>query len=203
MSRTSLSDDLTKRNAWGDATDAAFQEYVAREHLDDGMPVVELHRNHGIPLSAVRKWIARYREAGRAGLEADAAVAKERARAREAKLAKKGATPEEIAELGAQIASGVLATRRAAYAVVKKRRLVALVPAIVEQVRSRQAGYSVQDELELRAALRAKEALHELRTSKLPILAGYRTWWARLFRDAGCDVQDDGYELAGKRHSLR
>jgi hypothetical protein len=50
-----------------------FREYVANEHLVDGMPIVELHRNHDIPLGRVRRWIELYREGGRRALEASLA----------------------------------------------------------------------------------------------------------------------------------
>lgn len=53
-----------------------FREYVANEHLLGGMPIVELHRNHDIALSAVRRWIALVREGGRTALSA--AMKKER-----------------------------------------------------------------------------------------------------------------------------
>ena len=47
-----------------------FREYVANEHLVGGMPIVELERNHDIPISRVRKWIKTYAEGGREALAA-------------------------------------------------------------------------------------------------------------------------------------
>jgi transposase-like protein len=47
-----------------DVANAVFHLSVVREHLKNKTPVVELHRNHGIPLSAVKKWIQAYRQGG-------------------------------------------------------------------------------------------------------------------------------------------
>ncbi len=175
-----LGDEVRARGAWGDETDASFQEYVAREHVDGGMPVIELHRNHGIALSAVKRWIATYRESGRKGLELAAAAAATREQKRlKAVLAKKP-DPKLIAELTLKIESGDIKTKRQAYAIVGKKRLVALVPTIVAVIRATKPGYSIQDELELLAQLRAKDALSELVASTLPIMKGYSSWMAGL-----------------------
>ena len=56
--------------AWSEDDHLAFRVYVAQEHLRDRMPIVELHRNHDIPLSRVRAWIATFREGGAGALAA-------------------------------------------------------------------------------------------------------------------------------------
>jgi transposase-like protein len=182
---TALSDDLNGRNAWGDETEPAFQEYVAREHLQGGMPVVELHRNHGIPLSAVKRWIATFQAEGRAGLDAAAQSAAEKAQKRTQALLAKKPSPEEIAALTFMIEGTDIGTKREAYATIGKRLLVALVPAIVKAIERTKSGYSIQDELELLALLRAKDALLSLQASKLPIINGYRKWFPSLLHKAG------------------
>jgi transposase-like protein len=189
-----LEQEVRDARAWGDASHALFQEYVAREHLDGGMPIVELHRNHGVPLSAVRRWIATFRDDGRQGLEREAREANARAKKRESVLVAKGVTPKELDALRAAIASHDIEAGRAAYATIAKRKLTALVPAIVEAVRwkdqdKRRGGWSIQDELELLAALKAKDALHELVTSKLKIMRGYSSWLPGLLERAGCEVK--------------
>jgi transposase-like protein len=70
--------------------DAAFHEEVAREHVDRGMPIVELHRNRGVPLASVRRWIGLYRGGGRSALDEAAAViaARNRKPATKAQLAR-------------------------------------------------------------------------------------------------------------------
>lgn len=55
-----------------------FQLRLVEEHLNDHMPIVELARNHGIPLAAVRKWIHRFKSDGIEGLKADIAATKAR-----------------------------------------------------------------------------------------------------------------------------
>ena len=60
--------------AFREMLNAEFHERVAREHLEDGMPVIELHRNHGIPLSAVKKWIELFRTGGREAIREAAAT---------------------------------------------------------------------------------------------------------------------------------
>jgi transposase-like protein len=94
--RLSLRYLLHMRTPFREILDINFHESLAREHLEDGMPVVELHRNHGVPLAAVKSWIASYREGGRAALEEKVArlalklrkapTAKELAKLREALL---------------------------------------------------------------------------------------------------------------------
>lgn len=58
--------------AFREMLDAEFHERVAREHLEGGMPVVELHRSHGVPLSAVRKWIQLFQSGGPEAIRAAA-----------------------------------------------------------------------------------------------------------------------------------
>lgn len=59
---------ITANAAWGNVGDLDFREYVAREIVDKGMPVTYIHRNHAIPLSAVKRWVDKFRKHGRAGL---------------------------------------------------------------------------------------------------------------------------------------
>jgi transposase-like protein len=180
----SLGDDVRARGAWGDETDARFQEYVAREHIDGGMPVVELHRNHGIALSAVKRWIETFEEHGRKGLEEAAAVAAEKEAKRVAALLAKKVAPEEIARLTTMVESADIKLMREAYATIGKQRIVAMVPVVVDAIRTKRAGFSIQDELELLATLRAKDALQELASSKLPVMKGYENWMPGLLRTA-------------------
>lgn len=49
---------------------ALIREYLVREVLDGDMPLTYVARNHGIPLSRIRRWVDVFRESGRAGLEA-------------------------------------------------------------------------------------------------------------------------------------
>lgn len=116
-----LSDALHAELGFGDQTDARFHEYVAREHLDTGMPVVELHRNHGIPLSAVKRWIATFAAEGRAGLEAAAATARAKAIGRDAKLARAKIPPAELDALRHVLSSTDFRVRREAYPSSEKR----------------------------------------------------------------------------------
>lgn len=180
-----LGNDLRARGAWGDETDVRFQEYVAREHVDGGMPVIELHRNHGIPLSAVKRWIATYEESGREGLEENAAQAASREQKRVAKLLAQKPDPALVAKLTAMVESGELAQKREAYAIIGRERLSVMVPTIVDAIRKTKAGYSIQGELELLAKLRAKEALTELVESSLPIMKGWEASMDDFLRTAG------------------
>jgi hypothetical protein len=189
-----LEREVRGQHAWGDKTHALFQEYVAREHLDGQIPIVELHWNHGIPLAAVRTWVATFRLEGRTGLEREALTANARAKKRADARAAKGATPAELDELRAMIASNAIDAQRRAYATIKDRNLVALVPTVVDAVRwkdsdKRPGGWAIQNELELLSELKAKEALHELVTSKLKIVRGYSTWLSGLLRKAGCEIR--------------
>lgn len=208
----SLEREVRAAHGWGEPTNALFQEYVAREHLDGGMPVVELHRNHGVPLSAVRRWIATFEAGGREALTRAAADANAKALARKKVLAAKGATPAELAELRTMIASGDISAMRRAYAVAAKRSLTALVPDVVAVVRRADASprdVSIQDELELLATLGAKEALHDLWTSKSKIMRTYVTSMSGLLREAGCAIRtverpwSEHYEMNGKWWPIR
>jgi hypothetical protein len=58
-----------------EVANAQFQLSVVQEYID-GMPVVELHRNHGIPLSAVKKWISAYKLGGKRAVIEQAAEMK-------------------------------------------------------------------------------------------------------------------------------
>lgn len=49
---------------WTENDHLAFRVYVALEHLRGRMPIVELHRNHDVPLSRVRRWISTYQQGG-------------------------------------------------------------------------------------------------------------------------------------------
>ncbi|MDB5218843.1 MAG: hypothetical protein JWO86_6770, partial [Myxococcaceae bacterium] len=199
--------DVRAVHAWGDPTHPLFQEYVAREHLDGGMPVIELHRDHGIPLSAVRRWIATFEVGGRPALTRAAGEANAKAAKRKAAFAAKGAKPEELEALRKMIASRDVAEQRKAYAAIQKRSLTALVPEIVGEVRRKdraKGAWSIQDELELLSAIGAKEALHELWTSKMKIMRGYGGWMSGLLRKAGCEIKtverpwSEKYALDGK-----
>lgn len=180
-----LGNEVRARGAWGDETDARFQEYVAREHLDGGMPIIELHRNHGISLSAVKRWISTYEQSGREGLEELAAQAALREQKRIAKVLAQKPDPKLVAELTSTVESSDLSKKRAAYAIIGKKRLSVMVPTIVAAIRKTKSGYSIQDELELLAKLRAKEALTELAESSLPIMKGYDGWMEGFIRTAG------------------
>jgi hypothetical protein len=206
-----LGDAIRKRNAWGDETDALYQEYVAREHVDGGMPVVELQRSHGIALSAVKRWIATYLERGRKGLELAAANAREATRKRDEKLAKAKVDPDEILALTDMISSRDLQKKRAAYTVIQKRKLRALIPAIVGAIAwaNTKKDVSIQDELDLLAALKAKEALHELLGSKMKIMVGYEGWFTSLLKKAGCAIRtvempwSQHYEIEGTWYPVK
>lgn len=201
-SSSSLGDRLTETLGWGDASDPLFHEYVAREHLDDGMPVIELHRNHGVPLSAVKRWIATYQEGGREAIERAASEAKAKEVKRLAKLAKQAVDPAEIDALVKSISSSNLADRRAAYAVVAKRRLVGCIPAVVAVLGAARRSDSVQEELELLATLGAADVLHD--RFEAGRLASYVRWRASLMKKAGCALRRRAgvyeYELRGKWH---
>ncbi|WNZ60914.1 transposase [Myxococcus sp. MxC21-1] len=58
--------------AFREMLDAEFHERVAREHVEGGMSVVELRRNHDVPLSAVRKWIELFQSGGPEAIRAAA-----------------------------------------------------------------------------------------------------------------------------------
>lgn len=53
--------------------DAGFHEEIARDHIERGLPLTQLHRNRGVPLASVKKWVSLYREGGRPLLEKAAA----------------------------------------------------------------------------------------------------------------------------------
>ncbi|MEO8799395.1 MAG: hypothetical protein ABI551_16005 [Polyangiaceae bacterium] len=188
-----LSDALHAELGFGDQTDARFHEYVAREHLDTGMPVVELHRNHGIPLSAVKRWIATFAAEGRAGLEAAAATARAKAIGRDAKLARAKTPPAELDALRHVLSSTDFRVRREAYAVIRKKKLVVLSDEIAELVaRAGSPGdgdASVQDELTLLVHLGARDQLHALITAGNRCVLGWRSSLPRFMKDAGCPVR--------------
>ena len=52
---------------WGNFYNPLMQEFVAREHIEGGMPISQLANCHGIPASRIRKWISIYQTYGRSG----------------------------------------------------------------------------------------------------------------------------------------
>lgn len=86
-----LGSQIEKVGAWGDEKHPLFREYVAREHLEGGLPISYLHRNHGLSLTAVRRWIATYARGGREAMTRETAAENAKAKARADKLAAKGA----------------------------------------------------------------------------------------------------------------
>lgn len=116
-------------------------------------------------------------------------VAKEKAR--DEKLAKRGAKPDELAKLTKLIVSHEIVRMCEAHAIIKKQELKASVPAIMDAIRWANTlnDRSIQDELELLGALKAKEALHELLNSKMKIVRGYENWFVSLLKKAGCAIR--------------
>lgn len=148
-----------------EAADAAFHEEVAREHLEQGMPVVELHRNHGVPLASVENWIALYRRGGRAALEAAAS-----------EIARKDARPltrKQLETLTEKLGSSDPDLRRVALIVVGRRRVGALTAAVFSIVEQGQS--CVIDALLTLGDLGARSHLD--RAEKL-LGADYRGWIA-------------------------
>jgi hypothetical protein len=66
---SALEAEVMAHGGWVAPGNPRVREYLAREVLDGAMPVSYVARNHGIPLSRVKKWIEVFRTAGRAGLE--------------------------------------------------------------------------------------------------------------------------------------
>lgn len=77
---------------------------------------------------------------------------------------------------------------RAVYATIKKQRLVDLGDVVLTQVlwktRESTESWSIQDELELLAALGHAELLERLRDDHADALEGYRHWWKGLLETA-------------------
>jgi transposase-like protein len=188
-----LDKQMREQNVLDDETHPLYQEYVAREHLDGGMPVIELHRNHGVPLSAVRRWIATYRASGRAGIERAAKASRERAARAEARRIAKRPTAAELDRLREMIATRDFPTMRAAYQEIRRRKVIELAAEIVGVIgwveATKQRDRSLQDELELLAAIGARHELHDLARSKLKVIRGYRPWFFRLLKEAGCPIE--------------
>ncbi|MGN8000151.1 helix-turn-helix domain-containing protein [Sphingomonas sp. 22176] len=60
-----MAEDRKPKNA---NADVAMRMAVLRPHLVDGLPLTKAAADAGIPIRTVRRWIARYRTAGPAGL---------------------------------------------------------------------------------------------------------------------------------------
>jgi len=65
-----LEAELGRFGGWGAARNPRVREYVAREHLDGGVSIAQVARDHDLPISRIKKWVAVYQADGRAGLEA-------------------------------------------------------------------------------------------------------------------------------------
>jgi transposase-like protein len=146
--------------------DAAFHESVVREHLEQGMPVVELHRNHGVPLAAVKKWIELYRQGGRAALDAAAA-----------EIARRNAVPlsaKRRAQLAEKLRARDADVVRAALIAVACRKVDELKDAVFAVLETRSGGQVIEALITL-GELGADEHLD--RAERL-LDAGYHGWIA-------------------------
>jgi transposase-like protein len=146
--------------------DADFHESVAKEHIADGMPIIELYRNHGVPLTAVRKWIALYREGGRSSIVANAtAIA--------AKLTKP-CTPLELARLREKLL-GDKEIAHHAIITIAVRRIHALVPELMQVLRSSTANGS--NDIAVIVTLRELYADDALAEAKKIVRPGLAAWF--------------------------
>jgi transposase-like protein len=104
--------------------DVDYHESVAKEHLEQRMPVIQLARGHGIPLSAVRKWIALFREGGRPALEASVALLR--------KKYEKPLSRAQLEKLADQIRSDDIDVATGAIVTVGVRRIESLSSAVFQ-----------------------------------------------------------------------
>jgi transposase-like protein len=145
--------------------DADFAERVALKHIADGMPIIELHRNHGVPLTAVRKWIALYREGGRSSVVAYAtAIA--------VKLTKP-CTPSELARVRERLL-GDKKTAHQAIITIAVRHIHALVPELLHVLRS---GANGSNDIAVILTLRDLNAHEALAEAKQIVRPGLEVWF--------------------------
>jgi hypothetical protein len=145
-------------------TDVAFHESVAREHLEQHMPVIELHRNHGIPLAAVTKWIAIYQAGGRPALEV---AAEDIARRYTRPLSSK-----QLAQLAEKLRSREPDAVGAALVTVSCRRVHALTNAVFDVLSKPHAGQVI----EALITLGDLGAASHLDRAEQMLAPGYKGW---------------------------
>jgi len=150
--------------AYGDVDDVDFQESVAREHVDGGMSVTQLHRGHGLPLSLVKKWVALFAEGGRAALDAAAVVA--------AAAAAKPLTKSQVSALRTKLQSTDTAVVVKALETVQRRRVGALVDDVLAVIEARH----VHAIIPAVAALGAIGAIEHLTRAESLLDQGYATY---------------------------
>lgn len=147
--------------------DAEYHESLAREHVRDGMPIVEVARNNDVPVSAVRRYVELYRRGGADALRAAAQQV--------ASTLHKPLSPARLAALRAALTEPPTTPGRearvAALIEVSVRRLPQFrgeVIAILEQ------GADVIECLQTLGAVGDVEALDRLRLD--PRFHSYRGW---------------------------
>ena len=171
---------MSKRKAmvYGDVDDPGFQEYVAREHVDRGMPVVELHRGHGIPLGAVKRWIATFRAGGRKALDEAAA----RATAKLAASPPGNATVKRLRERigGKDLDAAVRAIESAG-----RKKIVALADDLLGVVEAKNASLVIPAII----SLGQLGAIEQLTRAARKVGSGYENHVAGAFEKAGCEIR--------------
>ncbi|MDQ3397122.1 MAG: helix-turn-helix domain-containing protein [Deinococcota bacterium] len=67
---------MSRQQNGGFLYDAVVRYRVLKPHLEEGVPLPQLAREHGISLRTARRWLSRYREGGMAGLARKSRVTK-------------------------------------------------------------------------------------------------------------------------------
>jgi transposase-like protein len=150
------------RNPFREVLDVDFHESVAREHLKQGMPVIELHRNHGVPLSAVKSWIKLYREGGRSALRKNAS--------RLAVTLQRAPTHAELQKLRMALESEDSDEVQKALILIAVRNIQALIPNVETALKTKSAT------IDAILTLKALGATQQLKSAKKKF-PNYAAWF--------------------------
>jgi flagellar motor switch protein FliG len=133
---------------------------VALEHIEGGMPVVELHRNHGVPFASVKQWIALYKQREAIQQNADAIQQK----------LETPITSKERAKLIAQRANSDADVVTEAIINTGLRQVDALVPRLLDLLNDERHAITIIRALQI---MKAKDALAQAKTKLGPRFASW------------------------------